>query len=441
MIKDFLSLSRPLQTPFILSIPNEILHHILSFLPDLSSSEPFVYYKADGKDYRVAQMLVLRSVCRKIRDITPELDFWYDPDFLFADLATPEHIGSFMRPYYEQQFLKALFSDAGLVESLGRRKTDWRFESLEGVLSVKEYIPLFTENARTLYLEIVDPDEEDIRDPEMEPTILQIAMDLLSECEHVTTLNIRLGDNVDLDELAEAFPTLEVLNFSETNCYSGSLQELDHLRKLYLGCWDDDISTALSFLPLNSAETLTELTLNCRDVDNPVFHTGSLDAFVNLKSLNIGPLCDSICDFIIRAKIRLDIFETSLIRQLVLIDKFSNMLRAECLRELKEFGLSSRQDENSDRRITRRYWSRVFDVFTSTLLFVEEVQLDAPLHLQCCQYFARMVNLKLLNWDGTIHPVFGCVRASPPDGQIMRALDKVFANCTEKPQFAVHFLG
>ena len=441
MSGDSISVSRPLQTPFILSIPNEILHHILSFLPDLSRDEPFVHYKSDGKDYRVAQMLVPRSVCRKFRDITPKLDFWYDPDFLFADLATPESVGSFMRPYYEQQFLKALFSDADLVDSLGRRKTDWRFESLEGVLAVIEYVPLFTENARTIYLEIVDSDDADIRDPEMEPTTLEIVMDILSQCEHVTTLNIRLGDNVNLDELAEAFPTLEVLNCSETNSYSGSLQELGRLRKLYLGCWDDDVSTALSFLPLSSAETLTELTLDCRNTDNSVFDTDSLDAFVNLKSLNVGPLCDSICDFIIRTKIRLNVFETSLIRQLAPMDKFSNMLRAECLRDLKEFGLSNRHDDNSDRLVTRRYWSHVFDVFTSILLSVEEIQLEAPLHLQCCQYFARMVNLKLLNWDGTTNPVFGCVRASPPEEQIKRALDTAFTNFREKPQFAVHFIG
>jgi len=248
-----------------------------------------------------------------------------------------------------------------------------------------------------------------------------------------------LGDNINLDGLAEAFPILEVFTCSEANSYSGSLQGLDRLRKLYLSCWDDDISTALSFLPLSSAGTLTELTLDCKDVDDPVFNTDPLDAFVNLKSLNIGPLCDSVCDFISRARIHLDVFETCLIRQLAPIDKFSNMLRAESLRDLKEFGLSNRHDDNSDRRAAGLYWSHVFDVFTSILFSVEEVQLDVPLHLQCCQYFARMVNLKLLNWDGTIYPVFGCVRASPPKEQIKRALDTAFANFTEKPLFAVHY--
>ena len=101
-------------------------------------------------------MLVLRSVCRHFRAVTAELDFWYDADFLFADLVTSSYeSSSFMRHYQEKRFLKVLFTDASLVNSLGRRKTDWKFESLEGLMAVMEGVPLFVQNARVIHLEIL----------------------------------------------------------------------------------------------------------------------------------------------------------------------------------------------------------------------------------------------------------------------------------------------
>ena len=204
--------------------------------------------------------------------------------------------------------------------------------------------------------------------------------------------------------------------------------------------WRDDVPNTKPWLPLRSAETLTELSLECSGVDIPTFDTDSLDTFINLKSLNIGPLCDSVCDYIIRSRMQLDVFETELLRRLVSIDKFVDMLRAECLRNLKEFGLSNFHDRSktSDTHATEKYWSLVLDAFTSMLPSVEEVQLGVPLHLKCCPYFARMVNLKLLNWDGSANPCFGCGRTNNPKAKIQKALNAAFANFMEKPQFAVH---
>ena len=117
------------------------------------------------------------------------------------------------------------------------------------------------------------------------------------------------------------------------------------------------------------------------------------------------------------------------------------MLGADCPRNLKEFGLSNFRDDTSDRRATEQYWSLISDAFTSMLPSVEEVQLGAPLLLQCCPYFTRMVNLKILNWDGSVNPYFGGGRTSSPTGKVKNALDAAFANFMEKPQFAVHFLS
>jgi hypothetical protein len=128
--------------PFIIRIPNEILHHILSFLPDLSRGEPFVQYHSNGKDHEVSQMVVLRSVCRHFRAITAELYFWYDVDFRFSDLTLHSYdTFLFIRHDKEKRFLKVLLTDANLVNSLGQCKKDWNFEILEGLMAVMESVP------------------------------------------------------------------------------------------------------------------------------------------------------------------------------------------------------------------------------------------------------------------------------------------------------------
>src|SRR5205814_2148330 len=131
--------------------------------------------------------------------------------------------------------------------------------------------------------------------------------DILAACSHITKLSICLTDNVNFDAIAASFPSLETLSCSEMNHFYGLLRDLNHLQILWVNAWGDNVPTALSWLPLRSAEMLSALNLNCGGVDVPIFDTDSLDAFVNLKSLTIGPLCDSICDFIIRAQIQLEV--------------------------------------------------------------------------------------------------------------------------------------
>src|SRR5208282_1972699 len=272
--------TEPPPTPFILRIPNEILHHILSFLHHLSCDDPLVEYHVNGKDYEVSQMLVLRSVCRHFRAITAELDFWYDPDFLFADLVTsPYEISLFTRHYREKRFLKILFTDASLVNSLGQRKTDWKFDSLEGLMAVMEGVPLFVQNARVIHLEILEDNE--MPRSYLEPPPLDIAIDTLSACSHITTLSIRLADDVNLDAIAASFPSLETLNCSEINHFYGSLHGLNHLRTLGINTCGDDVPTTQPWLPLRSVETLTKLSLECMAVDIPSFDRNPLDAFIN----------------------------------------------------------------------------------------------------------------------------------------------------------------
>jgi len=380
-------------------------------------------------------MLVLRCVCRHFRTLTAELDFWYDPDFDFTDLIRPFGDAVSWPLYQEDKFLRALFSDANLVNSLGKRKTHWMFKSLEGLTAVLEGVPLFVQNARAIHLEIMGHDSPIKFN-------LDIAIRLLAACSQITELSTRLADTIDLSAIAASFPFLESLTCPETDSFCGSLEQLGHLHTLHLSAWSNPVLRHEPWLPLRSAETLNELNLRYGPgVDSAFFNADSLGAFVNLKSLSIHPLNESFCEFIIGARIQLDIFDTTLLQRHVPIHRFVDVLRADCLQNLNELGISNFHDDTSDYNATEQYWSHVFDAFTSMLPSVEEVQLDAPLHLKCCPYFARMSNLKILNWDGSANPHFGCGKTRNPKAKIVKNLNAAFANFVEKPEFAVHFIG
>jgi hypothetical protein len=438
----------PPSGPVILSIPNEIVHRIFSFLPESppydpfnqnSRDESFVRYQVNGEDYEVAQVLVLRSVCRRFRAIIADLDFWYDADFRFIDLIPPSYEDRESRfghaRYPERQFLKALFSDANLAKSLGQRKTAWRFESLEGLMAVMEGVPLFVQNVRAIDLKIMDVDSA-------RPSDCDTAINAITSCSHITTLSTRSGyrlQALNLSKIAASFPALETLSCDKNNSFHGSLALLDRLRKLRLDYFDNQAPIPQRWLPLRSAETLTELTLRCGPyVDTQIFDITSLERFINLKTLHIGPLCDSIIDFVIRAQIQLDVFGTTLIRRNLPINRFVDLLRAESLRNLKKLKLSN-YDPSAHPVATEEYWALVFDAFTSMLPSVQGVELDAPLLLNCCPYFARMANLKILDWDGSSSSsAFSSERGK---AMITRALDSAFANFMEKPQFGVYHIG
>lgn len=424
----------------ILSLPNEILHDIFSFLADPSDEDFFVRYDADDKEYEVSQILLLRSVCRRFRAVAAELDFWHDIDFAFGELVPSLDFDTPLswRDLQEERFLKALFADDSLANSMGRRKTDWKFQSNGALKAVIECVPLFKQNARVIYLEIMGEGERPHWD--RSPSPLDIAIQNLAVCSGITTLNTNLANDINLSTIANSFHCLESLNLYQNGPCHGSLWRLHRLQKLRVDDCVGNISDLYRYLPLHSIETLTELKIESINVGNSAFDTSSLDMFINLKSLVIGPLCDSICDFIIRSQIHLNVFEVTILREYLPIDKFIEMLRAPSLRNVKEFGLSNWRDDTSDIHATEQFWSRIFDAFTSILLSVEEVQLSGPLHLGSCPLFARMVNLKLLNWDGTANPVFGCSRRDDPKEKVKKALNAAFVNFREKPQFAVHLI-
>ena len=274
-------------------------------------------------------MLVLRSVCHHFRAITTQLDFWCDPNFYFTDLIPHSPLARSVDSYYDGQLLEALFSNPNLVYSLGQRKKDWIFDSYEGRIVVLEGVPLFRQNTSAIHLEIIE--EEDCH----------AAMKALAAYSHITKFSTHYTTTIDLSTIAALFPSLESLSCFETSNFKGSLEQLPHLHTLHLSSWDNTMHPNRPCLPLQSSQTLTELSLQyCMDVNIPFCNTDSLGTFMNLKSLTIRPLTESICKFIIHTQVQLDFFEITIVKRHAPIHRFVDMIQLDCLRNLKEFRIA-----------------------------------------------------------------------------------------------------
>jgi len=483
------------EPPTLLTIPYELLREILRIV---SQDTPrIVRYTSDnGNQCTMSQMLLLRRVCRSFRFIVPELDFWYEGDFQFLQLF-PEFPGSrdwslssLWRQDEEEHVLNVLFTDGYLVECLGRWKSEWMFASIEELTSVVQCIPLFKENARSIYLQMDDyameeqekeylyqQDEgqdpwlrfHESRDSSYRRTadhsdwnntskFFYTAADLLSECHRITKFTTRSANSIDLTQIATSFPHLETLNCFETNHFHGTLKHLTHLHTLHLDIWQHDNigfdGIDRPWLPLSSTQTLTNLTLKCTpDISILLFDTDSqsLSLFTNLKSLDIEPLSPQLVALLHNStQMRLEIFKFGVLRHLTPIDVIETLLQSPCLQTVNEFGISNCRDECNaltsyrDIQARRQYWMLVFDAFTSMHPSVEQVRLNVPMNIECCAYFARMTKLRTLSWDGFPYPIPGIERMEKgenPVKNITQSLEKAFEGFVEKPHLDVHHRG
>ena len=255
----------------------------------------FSTYRSNGKKYRVLRILVLRWVCRHCRAVAAELDFWYNGEFRFDDLICVSIPRSFDANCKDERFLRALFSDVNLGNSLDQRKKDWTFRNLEELMMVLERIPLFIQNARAITLEI------------RSSSTVKTAIRALAACLHIIKLSISLAKTVNLSAVAVSFASLEILNFYLVDNFRGSLGRLDHLHTLRVIGSQCGVPPNESWLPLQSVTTFTKLDVY---YDTKIFfNTDSLDAFVNLNSLSIGILTETLCEVINGAQIQLDVFK------------------------------------------------------------------------------------------------------------------------------------
>ena len=134
----------------ISSFPNEVLGEIFSRL-DLCD--------------RVAQILVLRSICRRFRDIANRLEFWHQDAFEFRTLMYPgrmpgtksqkESLHSKLYNYEryvvayrneeEEFFIRTIPADDNLILQFAR-KTSRTFYNYRSFIAVIECLPTFATN-------------------------------------------------------------------------------------------------------------------------------------------------------------------------------------------------------------------------------------------------------------------------------------------------------
>jgi hypothetical protein len=163
------------------------------------------------------------------------------------------------------------------------------------------------------------------------------------------------GDTLDVGTIAASIPFLENLSGHDIFSFFGSLEQLSHLQILRLPALEIARRIGRPWLPLRSAETLIEVSLKCAPDVMPFFDTDSLGIFVNLKSLSIEPLTERSCEFIIRSRIQLDVLRITLLWPYSPIHKVFDMLRADCLRNLKYLRLSEFFDDRSGFRALQQY--------------------------------------------------------------------------------------
>ena len=148
----------------ILTLPNEILYRIFTFL----------CLRGD-----VSGILPVRQTCKKFRVIIHSLAFWESPDFQFKQLVprktrTSDSQGTKatclpgrflnLRPFIlsgtctsdrqeskETRLIKIFLNDKSLVECL-RRKSTWWFSSLQSFSTVSSLLPGFQDTVTALYL-------------------------------------------------------------------------------------------------------------------------------------------------------------------------------------------------------------------------------------------------------------------------------------------------
>jgi hypothetical protein len=227
--------------------PNEVLEHILSFMPWSDD------VKCDGPNKRTLnQTLTLMQVSQRFRRLTQLSKLWHQPAFRFEKLIPGRRTASSRRHNALRcsHLVSALFEDAYFKSCLNVKR-DWIISSrlLFSVLRKNECLSV---NASRIYLRAVHR--------------LNKVIPQLSHCQNVTTLVISDSTErgqLDLGLIAQALPHLKHLTIHLPPNLEGSLQELSELESLNL--LRDGVHSQReinnSVLPLESANTLTHLFL------------------------------------------------------------------------------------------------------------------------------------------------------------------------------------
>ena len=264
----------------LLDQPNEVLHMIIGFLPDVR----FVNFVDEGGIKRnVSQYLVLAQVCQQLRRVVLAANFWQDPEFCFSDLVKGRALDGTdsSRPLDTKTIkvgglIKALLEDENLLNSLKRKKS-WTFDNVESLLIVVMSGAWLTESIEDIRLEL--------KEWEQIP-----ALKCLGFCGKIKRLDICDDSEdcksvFDLDLISNCLPNIEKL-IIDFNRHKGSLEDLGNLTELTLahshGLVEIRRERWSDLLPVSSRWTLRRLT-----IDKVYSVTDVLDNFSNLTHFTL----------------------------------------------------------------------------------------------------------------------------------------------------------
>jgi hypothetical protein len=411
----------------ILNLPNEILRHILSIylvrprhhgVRLLTDDKPIYEYHAPA--------MTIRVVCRRFRAVADELPFWYDDDFDLLDLLPRRYFANVRSSSEEESFLKILFADNHLVETL-QYKTHWTFRSLGSLSAVLECIPSFSQS--TTSVKLYPFYKKDFRRRHHggggmsqvavspEPAFQQLAV-----CHRLTSLKFgcfQLRGRLDLDVLSNSCPFLTTLAIQTdfTTVPSGTLARLSNVRQFRLHA--DYSPVLMPLFPTSSANLLEDLSIITSLHRASQWPPSVINTFVNLTSLWIDPLTPEICEFLTHSRLNLIRFTTTVEKRYeISMESLSHALLAECLRKVETLRLTvGTIDKHAVTTL-----QPVVDVITTKLLSIRHCVLEMGLDLRWCTQFGSLHVLEQLVWvivDDAIHGFGPDVFARSKVGEIV----------------------
>ena len=350
-----------------------------------------------------SDILSVRATCRAFRAISSTLKFWYDEHFCFSQLIPPRisSLGKFEALEHETRtrgLLNCLNADQALMETMGRKRA-WSFRTVPTLVAVAQSIPSFQLHITSLYYEAYGP--EFISEATCPLPSINFGFTYLALCPNMRTLLIsdENGD-VSLDLITSSCPSLKKLELYCNVGYSGSLRGLCGLEELVVWDYrlDEKSPTRQNLLPIDSAFSLKNLNLSyIYGPSKNIYDSKFISAFTNLSSFTILPLCDNVCDCLIRDNFtHLRTFVTTTrIESDISIDKIMKILMSRTLGSLQTLRFLV---EPFSWEFNACYLD-IIRVITSQLsATLEELQLTLGMNTAWCEHFSSLRKLKDITW-------------------------------------------
>jgi hypothetical protein len=389
------------------SVPNEVLDLIVSSIP---LDGHYVRYKNDGSSRKVHQIIALMHVSRQFRFVMLQHKVWRKSNFNFNELVATASDRDYKQFYptttnskvvppltniraRTTRFCNLLFSNPYFREGI-KNKTDWTFGSLEVLFSVIAYLPIFTEFAHTVILNL---------------EALEVATPLLFQCNALVHLNVlaRNQRNIVLDDIGRFLPSLKILKITLPAHFTGSLKGLGELEEFSLNAslpwFEKYIFDERLVLPIASAKTLTRMHLL-----GVVFRAdASLKMFTSLKHLSTegdptdADLANLIYDLPVGLRSLASSVDTAEWMEGEPPHERYELVDCPCLAHLKKICLSVDCEPGYEGEILSNYIDDCMQLVTKmvdNMQLLEEVELYGGFDIERIHVLGQLPNLRRLEW-------------------------------------------